>query len=145
MQFRNVIAMSVVGACCAGLVFAQEKSPATSRPLQVAQKTKEKAAKADKTDAKKTSTRLPNNYGKLGLNEVQKERVQTVMGTYNAQIDVHEEQIKTLKAKRDMEAHAVLTADQKEKLASLEMEAKKKKTEKSDKDKKETESAEEKE
>src|SRR5690242_17579985 len=87
MQFRNVIAMSVVGACCAGLVFAQEKSPTNGRPLQVAQKTKEKAAKAEKTEPKKTSTRLPNNYGKLGLNDAQKERVQTVMGTYNAQID----------------------------------------------------------
>jgi Spy/CpxP family protein refolding chaperone len=135
MQFRNVMALSVVGACAAGLVFAQEK-PQPTKAVQVAQKDK-----PEKTEAKKP--RLPNYFGKLNISDEQRGRILDLLTDYNDQIDALEEQIQELRTKRDAEVRAVLTAKQRDTLAELEGEAKKKRAEKSAKGKKTAEPAEE--
>lgn len=131
MQVRNVLVMSVAGALAAGLVFAQDQSKKPA--IQVAQK--------DKAEAKKPAGRLPNYFRSLGLSDQQRENILNTIIDYNGQIDELEEQITALKEKRDAEVHTLLTAAQREKLADLQMEAKKKRAEKSDKGKKAAEPA----
>lgn len=128
MQVRKVLTMSVVGALAAGLVFAQDKPI-----LQLAQK--------DKAEAKKPSARLPNYFRSLGLSEKQRESILDTIVDYNAQIDELEDQISALREKRDAEVHSILTPEQKEKLAELQMDAKKRRAEKADKSKKAAEPA----
>lgn len=113
----------MVGACAAGLVFAQDK-PAPTKTVQVAQKDK-----AEKSEAKKP--RLPNNFGKLNLSDDQRSRVLDTLTEYNDQIDALEEQIQELRTKRDAEVRAVLNDKQRDTLAGIEGEAKKKRAEKS--------------
>ncbi len=134
MQFRNALAMSVLGACAAGLLLGQEKSAARP-PIQVAQKAKNDA------EAKKPSARMPNYYRSLELSDQQREKILNVLIEHNEQIDELEEQMAELKEKRDAEVYAVLTANQKAKLAELQMGAKKKRAEKAEKGKKAAEPA----
>lgn len=132
MQFRHVIATSVLGVCCAWPVWSQDaKSVQKTDPgrvLAIAQV--EKAAKPEKTP----SPRLPNNFGKLELSDAQKDQIYAAQARYNGQIDVLEEQIKSLKEKRDAEIEKVLSLAQKQKLKALQTEPKKKKDDKAEKE-----------
>ncbi len=126
MKLFHLIFAAILGACLALPVVSQERAPAT---VVVAQK--EKSPKATvKTTPKKPSTRLPNNFGKLELTDIQTARIKEVLGGYNAQIDQLEERIAALKERRDAEVQAMLTFPQKAKLAELEGETKTKKAEK---------------
>lgn len=103
-------------ACCSLIGLAQEGTkPATS-----------KATPADKADAK-AKGRVPANYGKLGLTEVQRTKIYGVQAQYDDQLDALEKQFATLKAKRDQEVEAVLTDDQRKMLKTLVDAAKEKK------------------
>lgn len=124
MQFRHMIPVIVLGLCCAWPALSQDKNSGPNRAIAAAQK--EKAVKAEK----KPSPRLPNNYGKLDLSDAQKDQIYTAQAKYNGQIDALEEQIKSLKEKRDDEIEAVLTAAQKQKLKALQSETKRKKDDK---------------
>jgi Spy/CpxP family protein refolding chaperone len=135
MPFRKVLALSMVGACTAGLVIAQEtKQPA--KVVTVAQK-----EQAEKPEAKKP--RLPNYFGKLNITDDQRGKIVDTLIDYNEQIDALEEQIQELRTKRDAEVRAVLTDRQRETLGELEAEAKKKRQEKSSSSKKAAEPAKE--
>lgn len=79
---------------------------------------------AAKQEDKKPTNRLPANYGKLGLTDAQKDKVYAAQEKYDKQIDDLEAQIKSLKAKRDAEVEAVLSAEQKKILKDLTDEAK---------------------
>lgn len=134
MQVRNVLAMSVLGACAAGLLFAEDNS--RTQPLQIAQKEIAQKEKAEKSEAKKPSARMPNYFRSLGLSDQQREKILNTIIDHNEQIDDLEEQIAALKEKRDAEVHAILTPAQQEKLAEVQMAAKKKRAEKANKSKK---------
>jgi len=133
MQLRKMMVLSVVGACAAGLVIAQEKTQ-PAKTVQVAQKAKD-------AETKKPSARMPNYYRNLELTDQQREKILNVLIEHNEQIDELEEQMAELKEKRDAEVYAVLTANQKAKLAELQMGAKKKRAEKAEKSKKAAEPA----
>ena len=77
---------------------------------------------------KKTTNRLPANYGKLGLTDAQKDKVYVINDKYDAQLDALEEQLKALKAKRGVEVEAVLTAEQKKILKDVMDESKERAT-----------------
>ena len=62
---------------------------------------------------------LPTKWGQLGLSDEQKQNIYKAQGKYNEEIDKLEEKIKELKATRDKEMRAVLTADQRKKLEEL--------------------------
>ena len=95
---------------------AQEGSkPAASKPAAAKADANADGAKAD--DAKKG--RLPANYGKLNLTEVQKTKIYGLQAQYDDQLDALEKQFAALKAKRDQEIEAVLNGDQKKVLNSL--------------------------
>jgi Spy/CpxP family protein refolding chaperone len=80
----------------------------------------EPAKKADEPAAKAVMKgRLPTHFKSLGLSDVQKVAVYTVMGQYSAKIDALAQQIKDLRAKEHAEILAVLTPAQKEMLKQL--------------------------
>ena|SRR5207244_12851439 len=62
---------------------------------------------------------LPQNWNKIGLSDDQKQAIYKIEGKYKSEIDKLDAQIKELKGKRDKEMKAVLTEDQKKKLADI--------------------------
>lgn len=62
---------------------------------------------------------LPANWGKIGLSDDQKQDVYKIQAKYGGEIDKLEAKIRDLKATRDKEMKAVLTAEQKKKLEDL--------------------------
>lgn len=88
-------------------------------------KAKEEKKEVKKDDAKKDDTptkakgTLPPNWKKLGLADTQVQEVYKVQNKYNEDIDKLEAKIKELKAARDKEMKAVLTADQKKRLDDI--------------------------
>lgn len=63
--------------------------------------------------------RLPNNYGRIGLSEKQRNDIYSIQAKYRDQIEALEKQLADLRAKRDAEIEAVLTPEQKQKLEEL--------------------------
>jgi hypothetical protein len=63
--------------------------------------------------------RLPPNYGKVGVDAVQKAKIYAVQGAYAAKIDALEAQLAQLKTQRDAEVRAVLTAAQQKQLDEI--------------------------
>lgn len=62
---------------------------------------------------------LPQNWGKIGLSDDQKQDIYKIQGKYNAEIDKLEAKIKELKGTRDKEMKGVLSPDQKKKLDDI--------------------------
>ncbi|QDU21115.1 hypothetical protein [Urbifossiella limnaea] len=83
----------------------------------VAQDAKKDTKKAD--PAPKAKGFLPQNYGKLGLTDTQKQQVYEVQAKYNTEIDKLDAKIRELKAARDKEVKAVLTPEQKKRLEEI--------------------------
>lgn len=82
-----------------------------------------KAGQEPKKEAKKDEPKakgvLPQNWGKLGLSDDQKQDIYKIQTKHNAEIDKLEAKIKELKAARDKEMKTVLTPDQKKRLEEL--------------------------
>jgi Spy/CpxP family protein refolding chaperone len=62
---------------------------------------------------------LPQNFGKLGLTDTQKQDVYNIQAKYNTKIDEYEAKIRELKTARDKEVKAVLTPEQKKRLEEI--------------------------
>ena len=69
--------------------------------------------------AAKSGARLPNNYGQLGLTPEQRQRIYALQADYGKKIEELEAQLAALREKRDQECEAVLTAEQKQRLAEI--------------------------
>lgn len=106
---KNFLVAAVVTVLASSMIgLAQEASkPGKANP----------AAKSDQADGKKG--RLPAHYGKVGLTEIQKQKIYGIQGQYDEQLDALEKQMDALKAKRDQEVEAVLTEDQRKIVKSL--------------------------
>jgi hypothetical protein len=75
--------------------------------------------------------RLPNNYGKIGLSDLQKQKIYKIQAEYNPQIEKLEKELQNLKDKQDKDIAGVLSAAQAKLLHELELpEPAKSKTEK---------------
>ena len=87
----------------------------------VGQEPKKDDPKPGKKDepAAKVKGSLPPNWGKIGLTDDQKQEVYKVQAKYTAEIEKLEAKIRDLKAARDKDMRAVLTADQKKALLDL--------------------------
>lgn len=108
---RVFLAVGVFVVVCACGAWSQE-GPRTAQR-------KATAAEA----AEKPSGRLPNNYGKLGLTDAQKEKIYSIQAGYADRIEELMQQIEELRTKRDGEIAAVLTAEQRDRLSALKEEA----------------------
>jgi phage shock protein A len=72
-----------------------------------------KTTTTQKPAATKFRGRLPNGYGKLGLDSKQRTAIYAVQEKFHAEIDELEQRIEALKTKQNEEILAVLTAEQK--------------------------------
>jgi hypothetical protein len=68
--------------------------------------------------------RVPPGFAKLGLTDQQREAIYKVQAKYYPQIQALEKQVDALRAKREAECEAVLTASQKKLLAQQEQQKK---------------------
>jgi hypothetical protein len=97
---------------------------------------KEKAAPAKV--AKKPRGRLPQYYGQVGISSKQRDAIYAVQAVYGKQIGELQKQVDALKKKQNSEVAAVLTPEQKEKLDTLLVAAKKRAEDRRSKSKKKT-------
>ena len=89
-----------------------------AKPKEDPKKEDKKADKKDDPPAKLKGT-LPANWKKLGLTDAQVQEVYKIQGKYNEDIAKLESKIKELKAAREKDEKAVLTADQKKRLDEI--------------------------
>jgi len=91
------------------------------------------AAKAETTKAETTKKavkgRLPPYFAKVGVSDVQREKVYAIQAKHKPEIDKLEEQLKSLREQEMTEMEGVLTGEQKTRLAELRAEAQKKRDE----------------
>jgi Spy/CpxP family protein refolding chaperone len=116
--FASCISMALV---VAGVCIAQEKSD-------------------KKGDAKEKSTnRLPDNYGKIGLTDAQKSKIYAIQEKARTEIEALQKQIAEKRAAEDKDIEGVLSPEQKAIVGKLkeEAETKKKEAKQKAKDKKE--------
>lgn len=112
MRRTTLVLGALLIAFTSALAWTQE-SGTTSPPKKVTGKA------GDAADEEKTTGRLPNNYGKLGLNDKQKKSIYATQTKYAAEINALIKQVEELRLKRDAEVEGVLTAEQKVKLQEL--------------------------
>lgn len=81
----------------------------------------EEPKKIDKKDepAGKVKGVLPPNWKKIGLSDAQVQDIYKLQNKYKVEIDALEAKITELKATRDKEMKAVLTPEQKKRLADI--------------------------
>jgi len=86
----------------------------------VGQDPKKDDPQATKTEPQvKLKGTLPQNWGKIGLTDDQKQEIYKIQGKYHSEIEKLEAKVKELKGTRDKEIRAVLTADQKKRLEEI--------------------------
>ena len=76
-------------------------------------------APAAKAEASRSRVRLPNNYGQLGLTPEQRERIYAVQAEYAQKIEQLEAQLAALREQRDKQCQALLTPEQRARLAAI--------------------------
>jgi hypothetical protein len=86
---------------------------------QDAKKSEPEPKKEVKKDEPKLKGFLPQNWGKIGLTDSQKQEIYKIQGKYNGEIVKLETKIKELKAEREKEMKGVLSADQKKRLDEI--------------------------
>jgi len=67
--------------------------------------------------------RLPTHFGKLGISDVQREKIYVIQAEFDLQIDELLAQLEDLRARRDRTVENVLTDGQKHRLHELRSEA----------------------
>src|SRR5688572_655874 len=100
-----------------GMVFAFASSSMWAQ-------TSSKSPATQKAAEKKFRGRLPNNYGKIGLDAKQKSAIYAVQEKYSTEIDELEARIAELKTKQSEEILAILTAEQKTALNAIQSKSK---------------------
>src|SRR5688500_6931750 len=95
--FLRCLAVALVLAFASSSMWAQTESKTT---------TTQKAA------AKKFRGRLPNNYGRIGLDAKQREMIYSIQEKYHTEKEELEARLAEIKVKESEEILAVLTAEQ---------------------------------
>jgi hypothetical protein len=80
------------------------------------------SAQAPQQEAKPRG-RLPTHYGKLGISDVQRDKIYIIQAEFDAQIDELLTQLEDLRARRDRTVENVLTDGQKHRLHEIRSEA----------------------
>lgn len=85
----------------------------------VGQDAKKDEPKAVAKEEPKAKGLLPQNWGKIGLTDDQRQRVYKIQAKYGDEIEKLEAKIKQLRSTREKEMREVLTADQKRRLEEI--------------------------
>jgi Spy/CpxP family protein refolding chaperone len=108
MRFARVVVLFLaVGIVSAEFSLGQEK------------KDDPKATKKDDSKEGKLKGQLPQNWGKLGLTDDQKQQVYKAQAKYRGEIEKLEAKIAELKGEQRKEMEKVLTAEQKKRLQEI--------------------------
>jgi Spy/CpxP family protein refolding chaperone len=86
--------------------------------------TESKPTTTQKATAKKFRGRLPNNFGKVGLDAKQREAIYAIQEKYNTEKEELEARLAEIKVKEGEEILAVLTAEQQTALKALQSKTK---------------------
>lgn len=86
--------------------------------------TESKKTTTQNATAKKFRGRLPNNYGKIGLDQKQKAAIYAIQEKYNTEKEELEARLAEIKVKEGEEILAVLTAEQQTALKALQSKTK---------------------
>lgn len=111
------LALSVVVLCCLGIGMAGAGLEADEQ--KPAQKLSEKV-----------TLRLPNNYGKIGLSEEQKQKIYDIRADYRSRIEQLQRELEDLRSQEALEIQTALTPQQREQLQQLLEESRKKRSQK---------------
>jgi hypothetical protein len=113
---KHRIVLWIAAACIAASPYLVTAQPEPARPAATA--AAGSAAPADRPGP------LPANFGKIAVNDQQREQLYKIQDEYEARIDGLQRQIKALLQEREQKMEAVLTPGQKLRLAELKAEAK---------------------
>jgi hypothetical protein len=91
---------------------------ATLSPL-LGQQQKKSADEASDQKAKASFRRLPNQYGRLGISDEQREKIYAIQTEFGQQIEALRQQIEDLEKSRDEANRAALTEGQRGRLDEL--------------------------
>jgi len=97
-RVRVVLAIVLVGALCVPAVVGQDKG---------------------KEQPGKLRGQLPQNYGKLGLSEEQKQKIYGIRAKTKAKVEDLEKQIEDVKSQEKKDTEAVLTPAQRNQLRTI--------------------------
>ncbi len=99
-------------------LLATDDQPAKASPAASPQAESPPAdkQKQDAAPRKKIVNRLPNNFGKLGLTESQRQKIYALQAKYRAQLEALTAQIEALREEQNQEIESVLTPAQKAEL-----------------------------
>lgn len=110
----------VVGLAVAPRLAAQEKK-VEGKPA--AEKKDGEKKEGEKKERAEPKGRLPNHYGEV-ISGDQRDKIYAIQAKYKDELEKLQAQLKALDAKIDAEIEAVLTPEQKEKVAKIAAEAK---------------------
>lgn len=132
-QMRNWIPVTAGLLLWGGLMFSTGPSPLAAADQPAAAQTQAEnspSASADKATAprKKIVNRLPNNFGKLGLTESQRQKIYALQSQYRAQLEALTAQLEALREEQNEEIESVLTPAQKAELHKLQRATQNKRT-----------------
>ncbi len=110
MQFKWVLVVVLFGSGFASTGECQEPAMKASAGQQ----------------AEKVTRRLPNNFGKIGLSEEQKQKIYTIQAEYRLRIEQLLQELEDLRNEEILEIQNTLTQPQKAELQRLLEESRKK-------------------
>ena len=123
-MLSRILSVSAMFLIVSAVISADVARAAAKEDARAASE-KPKAKSNAKPVAKKAETRLPAHYGEV-VTEDQRKEVASVYAKYNAKLAKLKAEIKSVTAERDTAIEAMLSAEQKVKLAQLKSGAKEK-------------------
>lgn len=103
MKFPTLLLAVVLLSCSSLSSYSQEMPAQPGEP----------------TAGRRVTNRLPNNFGKLGLSNAQRERIYAVQAAYRAKINLLLQELEDLRSQESLEIQSVLTPEQQAELQQL--------------------------
>lgn len=120
-EMRKIFIVLFIATCLAPALAQQGRPYKFGRP-GFQQQQQQKFFLLDTSRAMAKTGRVPNGFGKLGLNQFQKERIYGIQAVYNERIKQLEEEIEALKLEQTEQVRNVLNDIQRGQLEQYEAE-----------------------
>lgn len=101
MKFLTTVAVMQVALLMAGVSLAEEAPQGAKKPKA------------------KVVRRLPNNYGKIGLSNSQKDKIYGIQADYRTRIQALLRELEDLRTQQSLDIQSVLNEDQKKELNTI--------------------------
>lgn len=112
-----------IGVLCCGIGLAMSWALPASADTEMKSKSDPKPAKqvSEKQDATRRKA-VPANFGKLGLNDGQRESINKIQDEYEAKLEILREELKKLTEERNKKIEETLTNSQRARLKEIQAE-----------------------